>query len=109
MSVLTAARSLTGTADYSHLTDQQRADFTTAMEAATNAANNTEYRLAHQVAALTIGMRLPDSGEIARCTCPTCYCDQIFDANDARTYTEGPGNEIVQCPACADDHRYGDQ
>lgn len=62
------------------------------------------YRRLHQEAADTIGVRLPASRELARCTCEGCHCDIAFDADHARYYTSYR-IEFVQCPACADEHR----
>lgn len=62
-------------------------------------------QLLHAEAAKLIGIRLPDSGELARCTCQgACYCTVVFDAAKARSYQDGTV-WFVQCPDCADDHR----
>lgn len=61
-------------------------------------------QLLHAEAADLIGIRLPASGELAQCTCQGCYCTCVFDAAQARTYTDGTV-EFVQCPQCADEHR----
>ncbi|MFE7111717.1 hypothetical protein ACFU98_29840 [Streptomyces sp. NPDC057575] len=60
--------------------------------------------LLHRQAIQLIGIRPPDSGELARCTCQNCYCGAIFDAAKARTYLDGTV-EFVQCETCADEHR----
>ena len=64
----------------------------------------TASALLHAQAAALIGIQLPASGELARCTCQACFCDCVFDAAKARTYTDGTV-EFVQCPQCADEHR----
>jgi hypothetical protein len=64
----------------------------------------TAYALLHANAAVLLGIRLPASGELARCTCPACYCAAVFDARDAATHLDGTV-ERVQCPDCTDAHR----
>lgn len=69
----------------------------------------TASQLLHAEAATLIGIRLPTSGELARCTCQGCYCTCVFDAAHARSYQDGT-IWFVQCPGCADDHlRTGDE
>ncbi|MFD5899081.1 hypothetical protein [Streptomyces sp. NPDC060366] len=82
-----------------HLADQ----FTALMERADQAISLYEIRPLHAQAAQVIGLQLPDSQDIALCTC-TCLCDRVFDANLARTHLDGTV-ERVQCPVCADEHR----
>ena len=69
----------------------------------------TASALLHAQAAVLIGIALPASGELARCTCQACYCTCAFDAAKAATYLDGT-IWFVQCPGCADDHpRTGDE
>ena len=81
-------------------------------EAAESAATHqdlTTYALLHTQAAHLIGLALPASGELARCTSPCCWtCDTVFDAAQAHLHMDGT-IERVQCPGCWDDHpRYSD-
>ncbi|MFD3516296.1 hypothetical protein [Streptomyces sp. NPDC058657] len=74
------------------------------LEEAREAADNSAYFAIVALIAAHAGIRLPDHGEIVRCTCG-CLCDLLFDGNHARTYQPGPvAQEIAQCPDCADDH-----
>jgi hypothetical protein len=66
--------------------------------------NLTASALLHAQAIRLTGIRPPASGELARCTCTTCYCDAIFDAAKARSVQDGRF-WIVQCETCADEHR----
>ena len=97
--------------------DQLTKDTTEAFETlwtkAENAANQREltaYQAIHTQVADLIGLALPASGELARCTCPACWtCDTVFDAAQAHLHMDGT-IERVQCPACWDDHpRTGDE
>ncbi|THA22732.1 hypothetical protein E6R18_32825 [Streptomyces sp. A1277] len=81
--------------------------FDALMDQADQAADHrdlTAYALLHDQATRLIGIRPPASGELARCTCQSCYCTAVFDANKARCYMDGP-IEFVQCETCADEHR----
>lgn len=82
----------------------------TAAETAAGRRDLTTYALLHAQAAYFIGVALPASGELARCTCPGCWtCDTVFDAAQAHTHLDG-SIEFVQCPGCFDDHpRTGDE
>lgn len=89
------------------------ATFERIWEAADRAADHqdlTTYAFLHTQAANAIGIELPASGELARCTCPGCWnCDTVFDADQAHTHMDGTV-EFVQCPGCWDDHpRTGDE
>lgn len=113
MSVITHARKATTPPATVHLRDlnpSQRATFRQAIDSALDAHTNTAYFALQALAIRVTGIRTPASREITQCGCPTCYCDLVFDAAEARTYREDEaGPEVVQCPDCADDHRYGDQ
>ncbi|MGW5529468.1 hypothetical protein [Streptomyces xanthochromogenes] len=74
-----------------------------AAEQAADHRELTAYAALHAQAARLIGLRLPATGELARCTCPACYCTRIFDAAHARTHLDGTV-EFVQCEHCADIH-----
>lgn len=87
--------------------------FESLWNAAETAADNRElvsYAGFHAQAITVIGIQPPDSGELARCTCPGCWtCDTVFDAAQAHTHMDG-SIEFVQCPGCHDDHpRTGDE
>lgn len=61
--------------------------------------------LLHDQVIRLIGIRPPDSKELARCNCPNCYCGVIFDVAEARFCTDSTSIEWVQCERCADEHR----
>lgn len=107
MTVVTAARPTTPLAHYNRLAPIQQHGFDNAIAHAHDARDADRYNEAMRYAALAAGIALPDGGEIAKCACPTCYCDAIFD-------TFGPGLIVIettdygvqqiQCATCADDH-----
>jgi NAD-dependent SIR2 family protein deacetylase len=107
MSVITTTRALPKEIHLHQLPAHIHTQFTELMDRADWYADHRELstsQLLHAQAAELIGMRLPASGELARCTCQGCYCTCAFDAAHARTYTDGTV-EFVQCPQCADEHR----
>ncbi|WP_406257457.1 hypothetical protein [Streptomyces chartreusis] len=83
------------------------------MEDADNAANDTAYFMAMIRAAQTVGMAIPATYDIGRCSCYTdaggCGCDLIFDtAQPGVVVTENADSGFslsrLQCPACGHDH-----
>ncbi|MET7713742.1 hypothetical protein [Streptomyces sp. NPDC005407] len=106
MSVISPARALPAEIHLHQLPEHIHTQFDQLMDRADQHAERHELSasaLLHTQAAQLIGIRLPDSGELTRCTCQGCYCTCAFDAAQARTYLDGT-IEFVQCPGCADDH-----
>lgn len=107
MAVMTHARVRTE-ADYTALPDTIQDAFDQLMEEADEAGATHHFLDAMARAANLIGMRLPPSGDIRRCSC-SCVCGCIFDAEhpDAHVIEESQGYNLgrVQCPTCTDRHR----
>lgn len=102
--VLPHARTLPAEVELHHVPVHLADQFTALMDQADQAISLYEIRPLHARAAQLIGLQLPESQEIAVCTCTGCYCERVFDANKARMYQDGTV-ERVQCPVCADEHR----
>jgi hypothetical protein len=108
---MTYARTQPGTADYSDLPTASQERFDYWMRQADAAKTGDAYREAMTEAALTAGIAVPVSRDLARCSCYAdgCGCGAIFD-----TYAEGAvvtaTNDAncnlsqLQCPDCGHDH-----
>lgn len=90
-----------------------QAQFDQHIEDADNAANDSAYFMAMIRAAQTVGIAIPATYDIARCSCYTdaggCGCDLIFDAHQngvVVTATNDPDCNLsqLQCPPCGHDH-----
>lgn len=78
--------------------------FRALLDIAAGITDNTWYFHAHYRAAKLIGIRLPERGELALCSCE-CGCQIAHDAWRTAVYLDGTV-ERGQCPACTDDHRH---
>lgn len=112
MAVMTPARAHLE-ADYRSLTTAQQAEFDRFMSKADRAGTGDDYRDAMTDAAITAGLPVPASKDIARCSCLNdaggCGCGAIFDAHALGVVVTAPnapdGNlSELQCPACGHDH-----
>lgn len=112
MAVITPARPRTK-ADYNTLTPAQQQRFDQLMAQADTATTGDAYHQAMTDAALTAGLPVPASRDIARCSCLNdaygCGCGAIFDAHAPGavvTATNEPDRNLsqLQCPPCGHDH-----
>ena len=112
MAVMTHALARTN-ADYTDLTRAQQQHFDHLMDQADNARTGDAYHTAMTEAALTAGLQVPASRDIARCSCWTdtdgCGCALVFDAHATGvvvTAVSDPGFNLsqLQCPDCGHDH-----
>jgi hypothetical protein len=110
---MTHARAHLNTADYTALTPTQQDRFDELMEQADTAGTGSAYQEAMTEAALVAGLPVPNSRDIARCSCYTdaggCGCAAIFDAHAQGavvTAPNAPGGNLsqLQCPPCGHDH-----
>lgn len=113
MAVMTHAQIRPTTGHYTDLTALQQAAFDKAMAQADTAGTGDSYHQALTDAALTAGIAVPASRDIARCSCFTdahgCGCDAIFDSalpGAVPTAPNDPGCNLsaLQCPDCGHDH-----
>lgn len=117
MAVMTHApiRFLTfpATVDYRTLPAHVQAAFRRYMEDADQAAADDPYKVAMTKAAQAVGIAVPASLDIARCSCFNdaygCGCGAIFDTalpGVVVTATNGPDANLsaLQCPNCGHDH-----
>lgn len=112
MAVMT--RALTRTeADYNTLPAPLQDEFDRLMRKADRAGTGDDYRDAMTDAAITAGLPVPASKDIARCSCLNdadgCGCGAIFDAHAQGVVVTAPntpnGNlSELQCPTCGHDH-----
>jgi hypothetical protein len=101
------------TVDYKSLPTHVQDAFDKHMEDADNARSDDPYKVAMTRAAQTAGIAVPESLDIARCSClyddEGCGCGAIFDAHALGavvTATNGPDCNLsqLQCPDCGHDH-----
>ncbi|WP_157865175.1 hypothetical protein [Streptomyces prasinopilosus] len=99
--------------DYRSLTTAQQDEFDRLMEQADTAGPGDAYHQAMTEAALTAGLPVPASRDIARCSCLNdaggCGCGAIFDSHALGvvvTATNAPNRNLseLQCPTCGHDH-----
>lgn len=100
-------------AHYSTFNATVQARFDQHMEDADAATNDAAYFMAMIRAAQTVGIAIPATYDIARCSCYTdaggCGCDLIFDARTdgaVVTATNDPDCNLsrLQCAGCGHDH-----
>jgi len=113
VAVMTHARIYTPAADYTALTQAQQDEFDRLMRKADTAGTGDAYRDAMTDAAITAGLPVPASKDIARCSCLNdvggCGCGAIFDAHATGvivTAVSAPNGNLseLQCPTCGHDH-----
>lgn len=99
--------------DYNTLPTALQDAFDHWMRQADTAGTHDSYREAMTEAALTVGIPVPASRDLARCSClydaDGCGCGAIFDAHAPGavvTATNGPNCNLsqLQCPTCGHDH-----
>jgi hypothetical protein len=100
-------------ADYRTLPAFVQDEFDRHMRKADHATTGDAYHQAMTDAALTAGIAVPASKDIARCSCLNdadgCGCGAIFDAHTTGavvTATNDPNCNLsqLQCPPCGHDH-----
>ncbi|MFF0009531.1 hypothetical protein ACFYQT_39755 [Streptomyces tibetensis] len=113
MAVMTHASAHPTTVDYSNLPTTVQDAFDRYMRKADNAGTGDDYRDAMTDAAITAGIPVPASKDIARCSCLNdaggCGCGAIFDAHTdgvVVTAPNAPNKNLseLQCPGCGHDH-----
>ena len=113
MAVMTHTQKRPTTADYTALSPTEQALFDAATTAADDADSGPAYFDAMADAALAAGIALPNSRDIARCSCLDdaggCGCGAIFDSHAPGavvTAANDPGCNLsqLQCPDCGHDH-----
>jgi len=99
--------------DYRNLTVAQQDEFDRLMRQADHAGPGDAYHQAMTEAALTVGIPVPASRDIALCSCLNdaggCGCGAIFDSHTdgvVVTATNAPNRNLseLQCPTCGHDH-----
>lgn len=113
MAVMTHASARLHTVDYRDLPTATQNAFDHWMTKADHAGSNDTYREAMTEAALTAGIPIPASRNIARCSCLNdaggCGCGAIFDTHAdgvVVTAVNDPDHNLsqLQCPTCGHDH-----
>ncbi len=96
--------------DYTALAPTQRDQFSDWLEKADQAGTGDAYYEAMTRAALTAGIAVPDSRDIALCDCLNdgCGCGAIFDSHETGVHVVAPADDgynlsRLQCPDCAHD------
>ncbi|MEU7338637.1 hypothetical protein [Streptomyces sp. NPDC007074] len=110
---MTHAQKTPTSVDYRDLTPAQQAAFDQAMKQADHAGTGDTYFTAMSDASRAAGLILPNSRDIARCSCYQdaggCGCSAIFDTAQPGvvvTATNDPNRNLsqLQCPDCGHDH-----
>lgn len=111
VAVMTHAQIRPTTSHYDQLPTALQDLFDQYMDQADTAGTGDSYHAAMTQAALTAGIAVPNSRDIARCSCWTdgCGCGAIFDTALPGAVVTAPnapdGNlSALQCPDCGHDH-----